>query len=162
MSYAFDVAPFHLRGISRMNDYDVLAAAVAFGGLVLLIYGLQLKSQSLSVRIGRLILASCCILFAVLHFSNVYMGFGPRVFANQDELLKAQADDRYVVIGRFDESWPATYIDEIASSNEISFASYDGTPQQYSGFDGYKLKVVRLLDKAGRQPMFVLRSQAKQ
>jgi TolB-like protein len=66
----------------------------------------------------------------------------------------------YVIQGRFERSqWPATVVHEKESLNEISFALKSGTPHLYSGYDGYRLKVVALEDAVHDETVLVFRSK---
>jgi TolB-like protein len=66
----------------------------------------------------------------------------------------------YVIQGRFERSrWPATVVHEKESLNEISFALKSGDPHLYSGYDGYRLKVVALEDAVHDETVLVFRSK---
>ncbi len=144
-----------------MNDYDALAMAIAAIGAGLVVYGVRRTPQSLHMRIGKLILGSCCVLMGLLHFAEVKLLASSPAYTSRADFLQSQEAERYVLVGRFDESWPAAFVDENVGEDGISFVRQDGTPHEYNGFDGYRLKVVRLRDNAGREPMIVLRSQFK-
>jgi hypothetical protein len=144
-----------------MNEYDALAMAVAVLGAGLVAFGIRRTPQQLHLRVGKLIIGSCCVLFGLLHFVEVKFLASSPAYASRADFLQAQRADRYVLVGRFDESWPAAFVDEKVAEDGISFVRQDGTPHEYNGYDGYRLKVVRLRDDAGREPMIVLRSQFK-
>jgi hypothetical protein len=144
-----------------MNEYDALATVVAIFGAGLLIYSVRRPPQQVHMRIGKLILGSCCVLLGLVHFAEVKLLAGSPTYASRAEFLQSEKAERYVLVGRFDESWPARFIEESVGEDGISFVRQDGTPHEYNGFDGYRLKVVRLRDDAGREPMIVLRSQFK-
>jgi hypothetical protein len=144
-----------------MNDYDALAMSVAVLGACLVAYAVRRAPQSPHMRVGKLILGSCCVLLGLLHFVEVKLLASSPAYASRDEFLKSDKAERYVLVGRFDENWPAAFVDEKVAIDGISFVRQDGTPHEYNGFDGYRLKVVRLRDEAGREPMIVLRSQFK-
>jgi TolB-like protein len=68
----------------------------------------------------------------------------------------------YVIQGRFEQSqWPATVVFEKESLNEISFALKSGIPHLYSGYDGYRLRVVALEDAAHGETVLVFRSKKR-
>ena len=144
-----------------MNEYDALAMAVAVLGAGLVVYGFRRSQQSLHMRVGKLIIGSCCVLFGLLHFFEVKLLASSPAYASRADFLQSKKAERYVLVGRFDESWPAAFVDEKVAEDGISFVRQDGTQHEYNGFDGYRLKVVRLRDDAGREPMIVLRSQFK-
>jgi hypothetical protein len=141
-----------------MNEYDAVAMGVAVLGCVLLVLGLSKRSQPWPIRIAKLAIAVCCLVGGKLHFVQESRAGS---FASEADFLEQQKRDGFVKIGRFDESWPAEYVCELLGEDQISFTRQDGTPHNYRGFDGYRLKVVRLRDVNGREPMYVLRSQFK-
>ncbi len=142
-----------------MNEYDVVALGVAVFGCVLLVLGLSKRTQPWPMRVAKLAIAVCCLVGGKLHFMQDIHAAG---FASEAEFLAAQEKQGFVKIGRFDASWPAEYVCELEGEDQISFNRQDGTPHNYHGFEGYRLKVVRLRDAHGREPMSVLRSQFKQ
>lgn len=141
-----------------MNVYDVVALGVAVLGCMLLVLGLSKRPQPWRLRIAKLAIAVCCLVGGKLHIMQDTQAAG---FASEAEFLAAQEKQGFVKIGRFDASWPAQYVCELVGEDQISFDRQDGTPHSYRGFDGYRLKVVRLRDANGREPMYVLRSQSK-
>ena len=142
-----------------MNEYDAAALCVAILGCVLLVMGLAKGAQAPYLRVGKFVIGACCLAWGMTHFVDNAQA---RSFANEAEFLAHQERRGFVKIGQFDASWPAEYVSELIGEDEIAFARRDGTPHRYSGFDGYRLKVVRLRDAQGREPLFVLRSQFKQ
>lgn len=83
-------------------------------------------------------------------------------FATFGEFIARLNDDGYVFLGRFDDAWPAKVFDERTARNEIEFERADGTRHRYPGFDGYRLKVVKLSTDDGKESVIVLRSKEKQ
>jgi curli biogenesis system outer membrane secretion channel CsgG len=66
----------------------------------------------------------------------------------------------FVIQGRFERSqWPATVVFEKESLNEISFVLKSGVPHTYSGYDGYRLKVVVLEDAVHDETVLVFRTK---
>jgi hypothetical protein len=77
--------------------------------------------------------------------------------ADRDALLQAQGPGSWVVIGQFDERWPARMVATADGLGELSF-EHRGVPQSYARFDGYRLRVVHLLDADEQAVTLVLRS----
>jgi hypothetical protein len=144
-----------------MNEYDAVAVGITFLGAGLAAMAMAGKFHQPHLGIGSLLIGSSCVVFGLSHFVQTRLLVSAPSFASEAEFLTAQKNDGYVSIGKFDMNWPATYVDEITGEDEISFTRQDGTPHQYTGFRGYRLKVVRLRDGIGREPMFVLRSRSK-
>lgn len=62
--------------------------------------------------------------------------------------------------GYFGQYWPAR-VAEIATDNDaISFVRQNGTRHNYTKFDGYRMKMVRLRS-GDRETIVVFRSQSK-
>jgi hypothetical protein len=81
--------------------------------------------------------------------------------ATYESLEAFEADHQgWVVLGRFDLAWPAEVVSEKEGSDEISF-TVGGTPHKYPGYDGYRLKVVKLAPEGGGEAAVVLRSAEK-
>jgi hypothetical protein len=80
-------------------------------------------------------------------------------FANYDAFMARQDEEGFVLLGRFDDSWPAKVVDEQTAPDEIDFKVSDGTRHRYSGFKGYQLKAVKLRTDDGQQAVIVLRSK---
>lgn len=141
-----------------MNEYDAVALGAAILGCVLLVLGLSKRVQPWPMRVAKLALAVCCLVGGKLHFMA---SSSASTFASEAEFLAAQEKQGFIKIGRFDASWPAQYLCELLGKDQISFHRQDGTPHSYRGYEGYRLKVVRLRDASGGEPMYVLRSQTK-
>jgi hypothetical protein len=144
-----------------MNEYDAVAICVAILGCALLFLGVSMKPRAMHVRIGKFVIAICCLFWGLSHFVERSRAAALPSFASETEFLAEQKKHGFISIGKFDTSWPATYVDELMAEDSISFMRQDGTPHKYSGFGGYRLKVIRLRDAAGGEPIFVLRSQHK-
>jgi hypothetical protein len=82
-------------------------------------------------------------------------------FASYAEFIAHHEREGFVFLGRFDDAWPATVIDERTAMNEISFMRQNGTRHTYPGYDGYQLKAVRLRTADGHAAIVVLRSKKK-
>jgi len=80
-----------------------------------------------------------------------------------DNLAALAADQDhagFVLLGRFDESWPATVREERTAQDEIEFKR-KGASHKYPGYTGYTLKVVRLESSGGDEFIVVFRSKRK-
>lgn len=76
------------------------------------------------------------------------------------DLVADQQTAGYLRVGTFGKNWPAQVTEIINDANSIAFVKGDGTKHNYTGFDGYQMKVVRL--KAGeRETIVVFRSEEK-
>lgn len=75
------------------------------------------------------------------------------------DFLSAQQRAGWVAIGYFGEHWPATEVRRHEDTGSLRFSRADGTPHEYVGFDGYRLRVMFLEDARGRETVVVLRSQ---
>lgn len=81
-------------------------------------------------------------------------------YVSLGELVADQRADGYVKTGHFGGNWPATVTDITSDNDGITFVKRDGTKHNYTGFDGYRMKVVRL--RAGeRETIIVFRSEEK-
>ncbi len=85
-----------------------------------------------------------------------------KTFATLRDAVDYFDSQGYSIQGRFEHSqWPATVVREKESLNEISFALKSGTPHLYSGYDGYRLKVVALEDAVQDETVLVFRSKVR-
>ena len=83
-----------------------------------------------------------------------------KTFAALRDAVDHYDSQGFVTQGRFEHSqWPATVVHEKESANEISFALKSGTPHTYSGYEGYRLKVVTLEDAGHGETVLVFRSK---
>ena len=95
--------------------------------------------------IGLAILAGC--------------GADHRRYESAAQFDRAQAEDDWVSIGKFGNGWPARTEEVITAYAAIKFTRDNGTPHQYSGFEGYELKVVKLRGPEGQELIRILRSR---
>lgn len=87
---------------------------------------------------------------------------GAQRYEDLGAFIRAQEDAGFVRLGSFgDVEWPAEVVDERTSPDSIQFTEPGGTPRDYTGFDGYTLKVVRLKGRKGREMALVFRSKTK-
>ncbi|MBW2282250.1 MAG: hypothetical protein JRG82_16050 [Deltaproteobacteria bacterium] len=87
---------------------------------------------------------------------------GKKTYSSLGEFTRAQEEEGFVVLGMFDDSWPATIVEERESRDEISFTRANGTAHRYPGYAGYTLKVVRLKSKDGGEGIIVFRSKERE
>ena len=81
-------------------------------------------------------------------------------FASHTELVDDQLAAGFVRVGTFGQHWPATVTEIATHKDEIRFIRQGGTPHYYPKFDGYDMKMVRLM--AGNQEtILVFRSANK-
>jgi len=81
-------------------------------------------------------------------------------YVSLDELVTDQRAVGYLKTGHFGKNWPATVAEVISEDDGIAFVRRDGTKHNYTGFEGYRMKVVRL--RAGeRESIVVFRSEEK-
>jgi hypothetical protein len=85
-----------------------------------------------------------------------------RSFRSRADFGAQQQREEFVVIGRFDDTWPATVIDEETAMHEISFTRQNRTRHRYPNLHGYRLKVVRLRTHEGSEAVLVLRSKERE
>jgi hypothetical protein len=83
----------------------------------------------------------------------------PQGLTTESVWLDQQQRAGWVAVGRFGGHWPAQPVREHADNDGIRFVRADGTPHHYSGFDGYRMRVVFLEDAKGRESIVVLRSR---
>ena len=82
-------------------------------------------------------------------------------YKSYDDLKNDQKEKGYVVLGRFGASWPAKVTEVRFEMHEISFQRQDGTKHQYPGYDGYELKMIRLVSSSNQETVIVMRSSEK-
>lgn len=83
----------------------------------------------------------------------------PRSFETYEEFITFQEALGYRFLGRFHDFWPAEVSEERTEMNEISFQLSNGTRHTYPKYDGYELKMVRLVSRSGDEGVVVLRSE---
>lgn len=82
-------------------------------------------------------------------------------YASLDELVADQLAAGYLKVGYFGKFWPAA-VTEIADAEDgIVFYRSDGTRHTYTGFEGYRMKMVRLLGDNGKETIIIFRSVDK-
>jgi len=65
----------------------------------------------------------------------------------------------FVPIGHFGDSWPARIIEQREQDDRISFSRNNGQPHTYQGFDGYRLKMIRLIGRNSGEVIVIYRSE---
>ncbi len=81
-------------------------------------------------------------------------------FASHAELVDDQLAAGFVRVGTFGKHWPATVTEIATDKDEIRFVRQGGTPHYYPKFDGYDMKMVRLMD-GNQETIVVFRSASK-
>lgn len=109
----------------------------------------------------------CCLLLVV---AGVWLRLQPEeqvtgddspIYNSLSQFDDVQRSDGFVRIGDFGDDWPARLVAQQEGKDSIHFVRTDGTPHQYRGFDGYRLKVMRLQGERGGEVIVVLRSTEK-
>ena len=81
-------------------------------------------------------------------------------YASLKELAADQNAAGFVRVGYFGKFWPATVAEIAVDRDRISFVRQNGTRYNYTKFNGYGMKMVRL--KAGaKETIVVFRSKSK-
>lgn len=81
-------------------------------------------------------------------------------FASLEELVNDQVLDGYLKTGSFGDAWPATVAEILNTRHGIAFIKRDGTRHSYTGFEGYRMRMVRL-NGGERETIVVFRSLEK-
>lgn len=79
-------------------------------------------------------------------------------FSSLSALNAQQQSEGFVPVGRFGESWPANIIEVREHDDSIKFKRSNGQPHIYQGFEGYRLRMIRLKSKSGEEVIVVYRS----
>ncbi len=82
-------------------------------------------------------------------------------YASLEELVVDQQVAGYVRTGTFGDHWPAQVIAIQTADDGIGFVRRNGTPHNYTGFAGYRMKVVRLNGPGEQETIVVFRSTNK-
>lgn len=81
-------------------------------------------------------------------------------FPTLSELDAAQNRAGYVRIGLFGNYWPARIVEIAEDDGGIRFTRAGGTPHSYSGFKGYRLQMIRLV-QGSHETIVVYRGQTQ-
>ena len=81
-------------------------------------------------------------------------------FDSLGDLDAALQRSGYVRIGLFGSHWPGRIVELADAADELHFTRADGTPHAYRKFDGYRLRLVRLLG-GNDETLAIYRSQAR-
>ena len=82
-------------------------------------------------------------------------------YASLEELVADQRAAGYLRTGYFGNHWPAMVIEVQTDDDGIRFIRRDGTPHNYTGFEGYRMKVVHLSGPGELETIVVFRSADK-
>jgi hypothetical protein len=77
------------------------------------------------------------------------------------ELNAAQKAAGYVPVGFFGKKWPAKVTEVLTDVDGIEFVRGDGVSHIYDGFEGYRMKAVRLVTERNEETLIVYRSDLK-
>jgi hypothetical protein len=80
-------------------------------------------------------------------------------YASLSTLNAQQKEEGFVPIGRFGNSWPANIVEIREQNDRIKFTRSNGQPHIYQGFDGYRLRMIRLKSRTGAEVIAVYRSE---
>ena len=105
-------------------------------------------------RIAQLLLLCLLVAFVFwLRTSNT------KEYSSLSALNEQQKAQGFVPIGRFGENWPARIIEVHEQDDRIEFKRSNGQPHSYKGFEGYRLKMIRLSSRSGAEVIVVYRSE---
>ena len=82
-------------------------------------------------------------------------------YASLEELVADQQAAGYLRTGYFGKHWPATVTEIHTDHDGISFVRKSGTRHSYTGFGGYRMKVVHLSGPGEQETIVVFRSEGK-
>lgn len=84
-----------------------------------------------------------------------------RRYVSLEELKAAERASGYLPIGYFGDNWPAVVNEVLTDEDSIEFVRKDGGKHRYQGFDGYRLKAVRMVTAENEEILIVFRSAQK-
>lgn len=79
-------------------------------------------------------------------------------FASLAELKSVEAAAGFLPTGYFGDSWPAIVTRVQTADDSISFVRQNGIRHTYRGYEGYRIKLVRLRGRDGAELLIVFRS----
>jgi len=82
-------------------------------------------------------------------------------YASLEDLVADQQAAGYIRTGYFGKHWPATVIEIQTDDDGIRFVRRNGTSHNYTGFNGYHMKVVHLSGPGEQETIVVFRSANK-
>ncbi len=82
-------------------------------------------------------------------------------YTSLEELVADQKAAGYLRTGYFGKHWPATVTEIQVDDDGISFVRKNGPRHSYTGFDGYRMKVVHLSGPGEQETVVVFRSVDK-
>lgn len=82
-------------------------------------------------------------------------------YASLEELAADQREAGYLRTGSFGRHWPAMVTEIQTDDDGIRFVRKNGTPHEYTGFDGYRMQVVHLSGPGDQETVVVFRSAQK-
>lgn len=100
------------------------------------------------------------IIIAVLFATYLWIQhFLSDEYANLAALNAHQKIEGFVPVGRFGESWPASVVEILEADDRIEFERSNGQPHIYQGFEGFRLRMIRLKSRSGSEVIVVYRSE---
>jgi hypothetical protein len=81
-------------------------------------------------------------------------------FGSLEELVADQDAAGFVRTGYFGKYWPARVVEIQLADDGIGFVRQNGVKHNYTKFDGYRMKMVRL-NSGGKETIVVFRSRLK-
>jgi hypothetical protein len=81
-------------------------------------------------------------------------------YTSLKELDQDQTAAGYVRIGNFGEFWPASVAEVATDRDNIVFVRQNGAQQNYKGFAGYNIKMIRLW-RGNKETIVIYRSENK-
>jgi len=84
-----------------------------------------------------------------------------RRYVSLEELNAAQRSAGYAPVGFFGKKWPAKVVEVLTDEDGIEFVRGDGVKHTYQGFEGRRMKVVRLATEDNQETLIVYRSDLK-
>jgi hypothetical protein len=101
------------------------------------------------------------LLFVIVLTSCALFSETGKTYLSIRGLAQDQDEKGYVLISTFGDFWPAKVVEVKTAMHEISFKSESFGDKVYSGYHGYKLKVLKLSADNDNEVFIVLRSRNK-
>ena len=79
----------------------------------------------------------------------------------RDRFAATVKAEGWIQIGRFGDGWPARVRAQYDGYESLAFQRADGSRHEYTGFHGYRLRVVTLTAIDGSETIVVLRAAQK-
>ena len=106
------------------------------------------------------VIRNLIIIISIITLWSCSKGEIGKTYQNLSELESAQDKMGFVRTGKFGNNWPAKVIEVKKAMNEIDFLR-NGRTHRYRKFDGYELKVIRLVTEENKETIIVFKSKNK-